>query len=59
MNWLKRLIQNRREEKMVQMMIQDILSKRAVETIIIERRPEGCLGYDCETCRCDLAPDCD
>jgi hypothetical protein len=53
------MLQNRRERKIIKLMIENIIQKQAVETMIIERRPEGCLGYDCETCRCDLAPDCD
>lgn len=59
MNWFRQMRQNHLERKIVRLMIQAMIAKQTRETIIIEKRPEGCLGYDCDNCRCDLAPDCD
>lgn len=54
MNLWRRLWRAHYERKIVKALIEAKIRELTQEKLIIERRPEGCLGYDCETCRCDL-----
>lgn len=46
------------ERKLIKAMIEAKIAELTQEKILIAREPSDCWGDDCNTCRCDLAPDC-
>lgn len=61
MKWVRNILEDRRERKLIQAMITLAIEEQKIqrrhEEIIIARQKDFCWGDNCDDCRCDLAPD--
>lgn len=58
--WIKQAWANYQEA----LMVKELMKIRVIELLKWHDKQQRikrgeCLGYDCDTCRCDLSPDCD